>query len=97
VRGTPILVIVANETPVTFNRVQRVLAYMVASAIGLSILAIIAIVIGYAVGLKNADEGVWPAVFVLPIIGLPIGFILIIVLLVLTFVRRGREAKDASK
>lgn len=87
----------ANETPATFNRVQRVLAYMVASAIGLSIIAIIAILIGNAVGLKNANEGIWPMVFLLPTIGLPIGFILIIVLLVLTFVRRGREAKDAGK
>jgi hypothetical protein len=81
----------------TPNRVERILAYMVASAIGLSILAFLAIIIARAAGLKSADEGVWPAVFMLPLIGLPIGFILIVVLLVMTFVRRGREAKDAGK
>ena len=88
--------IVAQDTPVTANRTERILAYLVASAIGLSLIAFLAVIIG---GATNADysQGVWPVVFILPGIGLPVGFILIIVLLVLSSVRRAREAKDASK
>jgi hypothetical protein len=40
--------------------------------------------------------GIWPVVTMLPLIGLPIGFVLIIVLLATSIVRRGRAAKDAG-
>lgn len=90
-----ILVTVAKDTPVTFHRNERVLAFMMLAIVGLSILAFLAVIIGTAAGLNARDfaGGVWPAVFTLPLIGLPIGFILIIVLLVTTARRRGREAK----
>ncbi len=73
---------------------------MVAATIGMSILAFIAIIIGTALGAGNdggLGKGVWPVVYILPAIGLPIGFVLIIVLLVTTAVRRGRAAKGAGK
>ena len=70
---------------------------MVASSVGLSILCIVAVIVGTAVGVKNFGEGAWPVVIVLPGIGLVIGLVLIIALLVVSSVRRGREAKDASK
>ncbi|WP_354568233.1 multidrug ABC transporter ATPase [Glaciihabitans sp. UYNi722] len=79
----------------TFHRNERVLAFMMLAIVGLSILAFLSVIIGTAAGLNARDfaGGVWPAVFTLPLIGLPIGFILIIVLLVTTARRRGREAK----
>ena len=70
---------------------------MVASSVGLSILCIVAVIVGTAVGVKNFGEGAWPVVIVLPGIGLVIGLVLIIALLVVSSVRRGREAKDAGK
>lgn len=88
---------VANNTPLTAYRGERVLAFMVASAVGLSILAFLAIIIGTAAGVKNFGEGAWPVVFILPLIGLPIGLVLIIALIVVSGLRRGREARDASK
>lgn len=80
------------------NRVERSLAYMVASIIVLSLAAFIALIVGTGAGLTGSDftQGIWPTVVVLPLIGLPIGFVLIIVLLVVSAVRRGRAAKDAS-
>ena len=67
------------------------LAYIIAATILLSIVAFFAIIIGTAVG-AGADngfsQGVWPTVFLLPLIGLPIGFLLIVGLLVLSGVRR---------
>jgi hypothetical protein len=80
----------------TISRPERVLAYMVASILGLSILALIAVLIGYGTKANNG-AGLWQVVDLLPGIGLPIGFVLIVVLLVMTFVRRARAAKDASK
>ncbi len=80
------------------NRVERTLAYMVAGIIVLSVASLFAVLIGVNMGLKGDDftSGIWPAVTVLPLIGLPIGFVLIIVLLVVSAVRRGRAAKDAG-
>jgi len=90
---------VPEESFVMSNRVERVLAYMVASIIVLSLAAFIALIIGTAVGLERDDfaQGIWPTITILPLIGLPIGFVLIIVLLVVSAVRRGRAARDAGQ
>jgi hypothetical protein len=88
---------VANDTPVLAHRGERILAFMVASAIGLSIISFIAIIVGTAVGVRNFGEGIWPLVFVLPLVGLPIGLVLMIALIVISALRRGRETRDAAK
>jgi uncharacterized membrane protein len=89
---------VPEESFVMSNRVERVLAYMVASIVVLSLVAFVALIAGTALGLEREDfaQGIWPTVTILPLIGLPIGFVLIIVLLVVSAVRRGRAAKDAG-
>ena len=72
------------------TRVERILAYMFASAIGLSIIAIVLILIAAAVPFEL------PAVItVLPVPGLVIAFAILATLLVVTAVRKGRESKDA--
>jgi hypothetical protein len=88
---------VANQTPITDHRAERVLAFMVASAIGLSIIAFLAVIIGTATGVTDFSGGVWPVAIVLPAIGLPIGLVLMIALIIVSGLRRGREARDASK
>ena len=79
--------------PTPASRPQRVLGYMVAAIIGLAILAIAAILIGYATSV-NDGTGLWQIVDLIPGIALPLGFVLIVVLLIITFVRRNRLAKD---
>jgi hypothetical protein len=73
---------------------------MAAAAVLLSIASFFAIVIGTWAG-AGADggfgTGVWPAIFVLPLIGLPIAMLLIIGLVVRVAVRRSRADKDAGK
>jgi purine-cytosine permease-like protein len=80
---------VANDTPVPLNRIERVLAAMIAAVGGLSVLAILSIFIATA---ANADtsEGPWLMIGVLPTFGLPIAFVLIIVFAVVAIVRRRR-------
>lgn len=79
----------ANDTPVPLNRIERVLAAMIASIGGLSLLAIVAILIA-SVSKLDTSEGPWLMIAVLPTIGLPIAFLLIIVFAILAIVRRRR-------
>jgi len=87
---------VAKNNPVDVNRNERILAYMLASAIGLSILAIIAILVGTGVGVRDFDEGIWPVIIMLPNIGFPLGIILLVVLVVVSARRKSRAARDAG-
>lgn len=85
-----------SQTPQTAGRLERILAYMVAGVVGLSILAFLTVIIGTAAG-AGADggfsRGAWPAVIWLPYFGLPLGIILIIGLVVASAVRRSRDAR----
>lgn len=74
------------------------MAYMIVAVVGLSIVAFFAVIIGTFAGMKGPDfaVGMWPAVAYLPLIGLPIGFLLIVALLILSIRRRGREAANAN-
>jgi len=85
---------VAKETPVTIHRNERVLAFMIAGIVGLSIVALFALMIAPASGLpaNQFQGGFWQAVALLPGVGLPIGFLLIIALLVISARRRGRDS-----
>lgn len=90
----------AQNPPVEQSRAEKVLAAMVIASIGLSILCFIAVMIGTATGAFNdpnaLNGGVWPVVIVLPLIGLPIGVVLIITLIVVNGVRRRRAAQAAK-
>jgi uncharacterized membrane protein len=90
-----ILVTVAQNSPVDTNRSQRVLAYMIASAIGLSLVAIFAVLIAGGASV-DLGEGLWPTIRLVPLVGFPIGFILIFALLITSLVRRGNATKDAG-
>lgn len=85
----------ANDTPVPLNRIERILRNMIASAAGLSIVAIVAtIVAGFA--RIDVNQGIWPVVVVLPFIGLTLAFALIIAFLIVSIVRRRRLARDGG-
>jgi len=84
---------VANDTAVPSNRIERILAFMIGGVAGVSILSILAVVVG---NLSGADfrDGLWPYVQVLPLFGLALAFVLIILLTVLRVVRLRRTAED---
>jgi hypothetical protein len=88
-------VIVAKNTPVNDNRTERVLGYMLASSIGLSVIAIVALIIGRVTNV-DFSQGVWLTVAVVPPIGLTIGVLLLIARIIVVVVKRGRTAKDDS-
>jgi uncharacterized membrane protein len=90
----------AQPASINDNRGERLLAFMVMGMVALSLLAFVGIVVGTAVG-AGADngfsQGIWPTIFLLPVIALPIAMVLMIVLLVISIRRRSREARNPRK
>lgn len=88
-----------KPAPVPVSRLQRALWAMVGSILGIGIVAIAALLIGEAVTPISISDntGVWAVVALIPNIALPIGFVLMIVLLIMTFVKRSRAAEGAGK
>ena len=77
------------------SRLERTLGGIAAAVIGLSLLAIAAILIASAAGVATGS-GIWITVAVLPLIGLPIGLLLIIAFIVVNAVRRSRDARSSG-
>ena len=90
----------APQTTVTINRSEQAMAFMIVAIVALSLISFVAVIIGTAVGAGNNDgfsHGLWPAVLVLPLIGLPLAFLLIVALLVSNAVRRSRATKSGMR
>jgi hypothetical protein len=81
------------------SRLQRSLMYIAGSILGLGVISIIALLIGEATVTAAAFQGsqVWAVVALLPAIAIPLGFVLLIALLVVTYVQRSRADKVAGK
>lgn len=79
------------------RRIDRILAFMALGLTVLSIVCFFAIMIATGTGMKQSDfaTGIWPVVGVMPLVALPIAFLLIVALLVMSFVRRARANKGA--
>jgi TRAP-type C4-dicarboxylate transport system permease small subunit len=79
------------------SRVERSLAVMVAAVLALSVLSFVAIIIATAAGADGATfgSGIWPTVFLVPYVGLPIGVVLMVVLLILNMRRRLRDSRGS--
>jgi uncharacterized membrane protein len=90
---------VAKPTPVNASspphRLERIFAYIFAALVGLSIVCFAVVIIATASGLKGNEfkGGFWQTIALLPGIGLPIAFVLVIVLLILNMRRRARESQ----
>jgi TRAP-type C4-dicarboxylate transport system permease small subunit len=82
------------EPDLPVRRIDRILAF---TALGIATAAVVcffAIIIGTALGMDQSafGDGVWPVVAAIPYWGLPVAFVLIIVLLIMSFIRKGRAA-----
>jgi uncharacterized membrane protein len=78
---------------------ERILASMVVGIVGVSIIAFFAVIFGTFAGMERDDftVGLWPVATMLPLIGLPIGFVLIMVLLVVSTKRRRQGGSGANE
>ena len=85
-----------ENAPVPLNRIERVLAAMIAAVVGVSVIAIVATLIATSSG-ADMQSGLWPAAAMIGYFGLPIAFILIVAFLILSVVRRNRLARDGGR
>ena len=88
----------SESGPITDNRAERVLAYMFAAIVGLSIICFFAVMIGTFSGVSREEmgTGIWPLVVTLPLFGLPLAFLLLIAVLIVNGVRRARASRAGS-
>ena len=83
------------DTPVTFNRTERVLGFMIGGIFIAGILCIAAIVVMWLTVPSANGSMPWPVIMAVPLVGLPIGMVLVFVLLGITWSKRARENRSA--
>ncbi|MEJ6488323.1 hypothetical protein PQI23_01120 [Leucobacter sp. USCH14] len=85
-----------STEPSTPSILERILAYASLTIIAVALLSFFATLI---VGMNDRfalAEGLWPIVYGISMIGLPIGFVLLIALLILSQRRRRAETRKLS-
>ena len=83
----------STRTPggdVPIRRLGRILAYMSLGLAVVSIVCFFAVILARPAGVTDFSQGIWPVIAVLPLIALPVAFLMIVALLIMTFVRRAR-------
>ena len=78
-----------KSEPIGPSRVETVLAYMGAGVIGLSLVSMFVTLVGTYFGASNLELFAQ-----ISLLGMPAGFVLVLVLLVLALRRKGRENKS---
>lgn len=77
-----------------FSALERVLAYASISIIIVAVASYLTtLIVGLVAGRQALAAGLWPLVTWIAFYGLPIGFVLLMVLLGLNFSRRGRGSR----
>lgn len=85
-----------SPTPTApIRRIDRILGFGALAIIAIAVACFLAIIIGSATGMQQEDfgEGLWPVAAAAPMWGLPLGFLMIITLLIMTFTRNARAAR----
>lgn len=86
-----------DATP-KFSLIERLLAYAAIAIIAVAVLSYLTtLIVGLAGGREALAAGLWPLVAWIAFYGLPAGFVLLIVLLAISFTRRGRAARRADE
>ncbi len=72
--------------------IEKILAYSSISIIVIAVISYITtLIVAMAAGSEVLAEGLWQVVTFIAYVGLPVGFALLITLLIINFSRRGRE------
>lgn len=80
-----------DDVPV--RRIDRILTFMSLGLVALSIVCFFIVIFAQPAGVSDFTQGAWPVIVVIPLFALPIGFALMIAVLVMSFVRRARANK----
>jgi hypothetical protein len=85
------------SAPSDVNRTERVLIFMIAAIVVVSVLAFFTRLVGQTMGVTDFTAGVWPALTILPLIGLPIAFAMLLAYVVASGVRRSRDSRGTRR
>ncbi len=87
----------APQPPV--RAIDRILTFMSLGIVVVSVVCFFVILIANAAGVTGEQfgTGLWPIVSWVPMIGLPVGFLLMLTLIIMTMVRKGRAAKRSDQ
>jgi len=83
------------EPPVTFNRTERALAFMVGGIVILGLLCFVAMIVMWLTAPSAQGSMPWPVIMAIPLFGFPIGMVLVFVLIGVNWSRRARENRSA--
>lgn len=86
----------AEDAP-KFSLFERVLAYIAAALMVLAVAAYLTtLIVGMVAGREALAGSLWPLVVGISYIGLPIGFVLLVVLLAISYRRRGSRRAESD-
>jgi hypothetical protein len=77
-----------NNNESTPSRIENILAYMSVGVIGMSLISMIVALVS-----RLFANAAWPIFTQIPLIGLPFGFVLVLSLLVVSLIRRSKDAR----
>lgn len=79
------------------RRIERALLFAFPTVIGLGVVCILIVIIASISGHGNSSSGIWPTITLLPEIAFPIAIILVIAYVIVSVVRRTREARGERR
>ncbi|MBX3104720.1 MAG: multidrug ABC transporter ATPase [Microbacteriaceae bacterium] len=82
------------------TRLEKILSVSILAIVAVTIICFFSVIIATATGAAKSGDfnrGIWPAVFTLQYWGLPVAFLLLVLLLVTNSVRRSKAAKSARR
>ncbi|WEK60465.1 MAG: multidrug ABC transporter ATPase [Candidatus Microbacterium colombiense] len=81
-----------SQPEIPIRRLDRFLAFAALGIAAAAVISFFVIIIGTAVGMTKESfaEGAWPLVSFILYWGLPVAFLMIITLLIMSFIRKGR-------
>ncbi|MCU1529075.1 MAG: hypothetical protein JWP75_2838 [Frondihabitans sp.] len=79
------------------RRVERALLFAFPTVIGLGVVCILIVIIAAISGHGNSSAGIWPTITLLPEIAFPIAIILVIAYVIVSVIRRSREARGERR
>ncbi|PZE27163.1 MULTISPECIES: hypothetical protein [unclassified Curtobacterium] len=71
--------------------------YMIAGIIAVALVCFLVLIVAWLTVGSIPGTGIWPTVEAFPLIGFPIGLLLIIALLAVNWTKRARENRDDAR
>jgi hypothetical protein len=87
----------APEERTGIRRVERALLYALASVVGLGLVCFVIVIVANISGHGNSSSGIWPTITLLPEIAFPIAILMVIAYVVVSGIRRSRDARGDKR